>query len=613
MTNAKNILVTGSHRSGTTWVGKSISDSCNKFHFIYEPFNPQSPPGMAQPHFQHLYYYVDGGTFPEYETAAKNLLKGKFPAFGGKKSPIKSRLSLLRKSFGIAKAKHEGKKFLIKSSEAMLWSEYFMRHLETQVLMIVRHPCAFVASCERMEWGFDLNNLIIQDSLYQKFISAEIGFSECDVAGISPRIIQNTWLWLVLYKYALFLKKFTYENDKELLLVNHEDLCNEPIQCFKNIFSFLNLDFSPNTQRNLLRETTGDIVVTDTGIQHYFTRNSKKTAVSWKNVLDRKTIDWIQSVTKNVANEFYANESWNLSVEKCMVAFSATTSASQNKPDSVSSFFYSKNIFKTCLNAFELTVKSITLGGLEGFKVRFLCSCLASIGMYRTVLRNSMIQILNESENFGFVPLVFWRGVNKRVLHMRKGNVSDYLVGGELVRGAYAPPRAKPTAIVDCGANIGMFSLIASAYFPKTPIICYEPDQNNMECLNANLKRNGIVASVSGKAVWSEETRLYYHANDSYTGYVDRNASEFSIECTRAEVPEGCWLKLDIEGAEYEVLPEILLRGARPSFISMEIHFNNQKGKKLINLLEESGYRLRIPYDSVSECVNIEAEFLRKS
>jgi FkbM family methyltransferase len=195
---------------------------------------------------------------------------------------------------------------------------------------------------------------------------------------------------------------------------------------------------------------------------------------------------------------------------------------------------------------------------------------------------------------------------------MRKGNVSDYLVGGELVRGAYAPPRAKPTAIVDCGANIGMFSLIASAYFPKTPIICYEPDQKNIECLNANLKRNGIVASVSRKAVWSEETRLYYHASDSYTGYVDRNASEFSIECTRAEVPEGCWLKLDIEGAEYEVLPEILLRGARPSFISMEIHFNNQKGKKLINLLEESGYRLRMPYDSFSECVNIEAEFLRK-
>jgi len=45
------ILVTGSHRSGSTWIGQVMSHSIN-LHYIHEPFNPnrQSP-------------YIDPGLF----------------------------------------------------------------------------------------------------------------------------------------------------------------------------------------------------------------------------------------------------------------------------------------------------------------------------------------------------------------------------------------------------------------------------------------------------------------------------------------------------------------------------------------------------------------------
>jgi FkbM family methyltransferase len=232
------------------------------------------------------------------------------------------------------------------------------------------------------------------------------------------------------------------------------------------------------------------------------------------------------------------------------------------------------------------------------------------MGLHRKSLREKFQRNLDScSDCVGFVELKVKIGRERRVLLLRRGNHADYLVGGELVWGAYFPPKAKPTRIVDGGANIGMFSVLASGYFPDVPIVCYEPDGENVSHLKRNLELNKIRAEVFSKGLWSSDRTLYFHPADSYTGHVSESPSRFPIECVAAKVENGCWLKLDIEGAEYEVLPEILRRGLRPGFISMEIHFNNEKGGLLISILEECGYRLRRPYDAYAECLNIEADY----
>jgi hypothetical protein len=77
--------------------------------------------------------------------------------------------------------------------------------------------------------------------------------------------------------------------------------------------------------------------------------------------------------------------------------------------------------------------------------------------------------------------------------------------------------------------------------------------------------------------------------------------------------PEVQAVKMDIEGAEYEALPEILSRGVRPTMISMEIHSNHISGKTLVDLLEASGYKLRKTHDLQAYCTNVEADFSGKS
>jgi hypothetical protein len=104
----------------------------------------------------------------------------------------------------------------------------------------------------------------------------------------------------------------------------------------------------------------------------------------------------------------------------------------------------------------------------------------------------------------------------------------------------------------------------------------------------------------SSMASWSKRTEFRtFMTSWSDTAQTDR---------VTAHVQDGCWFKLDIEGGEYEVLPEILARGVRPSIISMDIHSNNLKGAELVRLLEKSGYRLQLPHDPKPDCVNIVAE-----
>jgi FkbM family methyltransferase len=263
--------------------------------------------------------------------------------------------------------------------------------------------------------------------------------------------------------------------------------------------------------------------------------------------------------------------------------------------------------FKTLASLFLKITKKFDF---PSWKVAFLCGGLASMGLHRKVLRSFFITALNKSARDANIEMRFKLCGKKSIFLMREGNMADYLIGGELVWGAYNPPLKTPALIVDGGANIGMFSVLAHAYFPDVPIVCYEPDKANLRQLERNLSVNGISAEVVPKALWSRETTLFYHKGASYTGYVDENPPGEEIACAMARVEDGCWLKLDVEGAEYEVLPQVLASGVRPAFISMEIHSNNAKGGALVSLLEASGYRLKNAHDPVPDCLNIEADYI---
>lgn len=304
------ILITGSHRSGTTWIGSTLAQCTQRSHYVYEPFNPMSPPGITKPRIRSLYEYVDGGKFPEIEEAILNLGAGYFPAFGGGKIPLKDRISLVKKAIGIALSKPARKRPIIKSSEALLYTSFFTRNLDAHAVITVRHPAAFIVSCERMKWDFNLGHLTAQHEFSEKHLKSVKHFGSCEIPGIPERIVNNTWLWYALHSYIANLEKDIAASNR-VHIIRHEDFCENPSDCFFDLFEKLGLTPKIDALEFINRQTEGEVGRTTSSDQHVLVRNSKKIPKAWQEILSSDTQDWIRNATEPVWREFYGTESWD--------------------------------------------------------------------------------------------------------------------------------------------------------------------------------------------------------------------------------------------------------------------------------------------------------------
>jgi len=133
----------------------------------------------------------------------------------------------------------------------------------------------------------------------------------------------------------------------------------------------------------------------------------------------------------------------------------------------------------------------------------------------------------------------------------------------------------KPDVIIDCGAHIGMFSLLAASTFPGATVVAYEPNPKNVRLAREQVKRNKLPINVHHAAVSTASTKMEFVAivANSHGGRlihdvtpeIQRSKIEtFVVDVVdlKSEIqklnPESLLLKVDIEGEERKVLPDIV-------------------------------------------------------
>ena len=118
----------------------------------------------------------------------------------------------------------------------------------------------------------------------------------------------------------------------------------------------------------------------------------------------------------------------------------------------------------------------------------------------------------------------------------------------------------KPSVILDIGANVGVYSLVASLVWPEASIIAYEPEPQNFKLLQQNVGHlpnvachNTAVGPVAGR-------RKFYLSGISgmchslFIRPLD-NQGEIEVEVVAAkDLPPADLVKIDIEGPELQVL-----------------------------------------------------------
>ena len=152
----KPILVTGAHRSGTTWVGKMLTAS-GQLAYISEPLNVLHRPGVMRTSVENWYTYICEENEAHYLPALHETLELRYHTWAEIKS-LRSRRDLLRMGRDLSifmRGKLRDQRPLLKDPFSVFSAAWFAQRLGCQIVITVRHPAAFASSLKRLGWDFD--------------------------------------------------------------------------------------------------------------------------------------------------------------------------------------------------------------------------------------------------------------------------------------------------------------------------------------------------------------------------------------------------------------------------------------------------------------------------
>jgi len=164
--------------------------------------------------------------------------------------------------------------------------------------------------------------------------------------------------------------------------------------------------------------------------------------------------------------------------------------------------------------------------------------------------------------------------------------------------------------IIDGGANIGLATIYFKTLFPQAKVIAFEPDEKIFEYLRYNIAVFEFdQVQLIQKGLWKEEKEITFWSEGADGGRLNTSATDItntSIQVTslRSFLQEPVdFLKLDIEGAEVEVLSNIadLLFNVDHLFIEYHSFVGKpQQFSVIINILTEAGFRMYISSPGLS-------------
>jgi len=185
--------------------------------------------------------------------------------------------------------------------------------------------------------------------------------------------------------------------------------------------------------------------------------------------------------------------------------------------------------------------------------------------------------------------LIYERGGTEDLyyaLPRREGDVHDFIVDN-LKRG---------DVFVDVGANIGYYTILASRLVGTGGrVFAVEPVPQTVKVLKFNIKLNGLRnVTVVDKVAWNSCCKLkmkiafgeFGRASFFHNG-VEVDVDAIPLDEVLVNVPKIKLIKIDVEGAEYEVLQGLRRTLTRTEYVVLEL---SRKVGECLKLLREYGF-----------------------
>lgn len=188
----------------------------------------------------------------------------------------------------------------------------------------------------------------------------------------------------------------------------------------------------------------------------------------------------------------------------------------------------------------------------------------------------------------------------------------------------FEPKDYSNITIIDCGANVGLATIYFKRNFPTAKILSYEADPKIFKVLQQNLisfRFNDI--EVVNAAISDKDGSINFLMEGGHSGMITDDEIADNVVSVKAvrlkkileKLEEVTFLKMDIEGHEANVIPDIAEELKKVKFLFLEYHSFIDKKQKLDNLLSivsKAGFRYYIKESANKKLPFIEKELFLK-
>lgn len=224
MNQSKPIILAGSGRSGTTWLGNIISANPN-IGIIFEPFYHRKVAEMEKiPLFK--YAREDEENLELYKRVSAVL--------SGQISNDWVNQQQRRTHFLV-------KRFLVKTIRANLMLAWIDKHFDVDIVFTLRHPCAVILSRVKLDWTTQLSHFLNQKQLVEDHLHP---FLQVIHDNQKDELSQQAVVWCL--ENLIPLKQM---HDHNWTLCLYEDMVRYPLYESKKILDQLHIANSLLTKR----------------------------------------------------------------------------------------------------------------------------------------------------------------------------------------------------------------------------------------------------------------------------------------------------------------------------------------------------------------------------
>lgn len=302
------ILVTGAHRTGTTWVGQMLTAG-RQVAYISEPLNVLHRPGVLRSPVSHWYTYICSENEAGYLPAFQEMLQLRYH-WGKEMLALRSRKDFLRmgRDWSIfLRGRWLKRRPLLKDPFAVFSIPWFIERLGCQVVVTVRHPAAFASSLKRLNWPFDFRDLLAQPLLLQAGLHEFRSEMEQMLLSRDDIIAQASLLWRIVYQMVAGYRR----RYPQLSIVRHEDLSLAPLEEYRKLYEELGLKYTLEAQTTIQAasssENPGELSKQSV---HSVRLDSRANLHNWKRRLDLSEINRIRSLTEDMTELYYPDLEW---------------------------------------------------------------------------------------------------------------------------------------------------------------------------------------------------------------------------------------------------------------------------------------------------------------